>query len=322
MSEWRIKLYRGTYAAVRSHGGQTERVSLRTKNLEEAKRSFQDWLKTPLGETVEELVEAYLKDKDKTAIRADNMRVAWKASKPHFGHLRPDQVTRDTCRAYVAHRSKLGRKPNTIRKEIEVIRAGLNWHKRGDKSIFELPSPPPPKDRVLTKAEVRALTKAARQFPHVRAFIALSIATGARQSALLELTWNRVDFQKHLISLPRGEADDITRKSRAVVPMNTRARRYLRVLHAARQTDHVIEWAQQRVYSVKKGFATAAKKAGLKDITPHVLRHTAASWMAMAGVPMLEISRYLGHSDTRVTERRYAHLHPEYLRRASKTLDW
>lgn len=322
MSEWRIKLYRGTYSAVRSHAGSTERVSLRTQNLEEAKRSFKDWLTAPVGDTVVELVEAYLADKDKTAIRADNMRVAWKASKPHFGHLRPDQITREVCREYVKARYSLGRKPNTVRKEIEIIRAGLNWHKKGDKAIFELPSPPPPKDRFLTKAEVRALTKASRQFPHVRAFIALSIATGARQSALLELTWKRVDFEKGLISLPRGDSEDTVRKSRAVVPMNTRARRYLRVLHAARQTGHVIEWGAQRVRSVKKGFATAARKAGLQDITPHVLRHTAASWMAMAGVPMLQISRYLGHSDTRVTERRYAHLHPDYLRRAAETLDW
>lgn len=44
--------------------------------------------------------------------------------------------------------------------------------------------------------------------------------------------------------------------------------------------------------------------------------------MAMAGVPMFEISRLLGHSDTRVTERVYAKLSPDYLRKASDVLDW
>ncbi len=322
MSDWRIKLYRGKFAAVRSFNGRTERVSLRTTDRGEALRRLKDLSARPAGDTVEALVEAYLADKDKTAIRADNMRTAWNASKPHFGHLRPDQITREECRAYVRARYALGRKPNTVRKEIEVIRAGLNWHKRGAAAIFELPSPPPPKDRWLTKAEVQALVKAARQFPHVRGFIVLSVATGARQSALLELTWDRVDFTRRIIRLPRGEAADAERKSRALVPMNRRAYRYLQVLHAARTSPYVIEWGGGRVYSIKKGFATAAKKADLSDVTPHVLRHTAASWMAMAAVPMLNISRFLGHTDTRVTERRYAHLHPDYLRDAADAVNW
>lgn len=41
-----------------------------------------------------------------------------------------------------------------------------------------------------------------------------------------------------------------------------------------------------RVQSIKKGFAAATKRGGLPDVTPHILRHTAASWMAMADVPM------------------------------------
>jgi len=84
----------------------------------------------------------------------------------------------------------------------------------------------------------------------------------------------------------------------------------------------VIEWGGHRVLSIKKGFRAACDRAGLSDVTPHVLRHTAASWMAMAGVPMLEISRYLGHSSVAVTERVYAKLHPDYLKTASEALDW
>lgn len=322
MSEWRVKLYRGKYAAVRSIEGQTERYSLRTTDLHEAKRRLKDWLAKPVGDTVGELVESYLADKDKTAIRAVDLRGSWKQAEATFTHLRPDQITRDVCRTYRDERYRLGRKPNTVRKELEVVRAALNFHKRGDKAVFELPAPPPPKERFLTKAEVRALLKAARRFPHVRAFVALSVSTGARQSALLELTWDRVDFRSGLVKLSRGEAIDEQMKSRAIVPMNKRARRYLLVLKAASTCPFVIEWGGTRVLSIKKGFAAAARRAGIKGITPHVLRHTAASWMAMAGVPMFEISRYLGHSDTRVTERRYAKLSPEYLRKAAKALDF
>jgi integrase len=45
----------------------------------------------------------------------------------------------------------------------------------------------------------------------------------------------------------------------------------------------------------------------------HILRHTYASALAMRGVPMGVIARQLGHSDTRMTERHYAHLSPNYV---------
>lgn len=322
MPEWRIKLYRGKYAAVRSTDGKTERFSLRTSDLGEAKRNLKDWLAKPLGETVGELVNAYLDDKDKTAIRAMDLRGAWKQAEPTFGHLRPDQITRELCRAYRDQRYAAGRKPNTVRKDLEVVRAALNFHKKGDAAVFELPSPPPPKERYLSRSEARALLRGARRFPHVRAFIALSLATGARQSALLELTWDRVDFNRKRISLSLGDAEDEQRKRRATVPMNKRAFRYLRVLRAAAQSNHVIEWGGHRVLSIKKGFKAACVRAGLEDITPHILRHTAASWMAESGVDMFRISRYLGHSDTKVTERRYAKLHPDFLSDAADALDF
>jgi integrase len=45
----------------------------------------------------------------------------------------------------------------------------------------------------------------------------------------------------------------------------------------------------------------------------HVLRHTHASILAMRAVPMAVIARQLGHADTRMTERHYAHLAPNYV---------
>lgn len=322
MQEWRIKLYRGRYAAVRSVGGKTERVSLRTADLSEAKRNLLDLTTRPVGDSVGDLVEAYLDDKDKTAIRAIDLRYAWKAAKDHFAHLRPDQITREVCRGYVKHRQAQGRKPATIRKELETVRAAVRFHNRESGAIFELPRQPPAKDRYLTRDEAKRLARAARGFPHIRAFIVLSLTTAARQSALLELTWDRVNLEAGIITLELGDSQDGARKKRATVPINKRAARYLRVMKALATCNHVIEWGGHRVLSIKKGFAAACAKAKLKDVTPHVLRHTAASWMAMSGVPMFEISKYMGHSDTRITERRYAHLSPDYLRRAAKVLDW
>ncbi|MEJ0096513.1 MAG: site-specific integrase [Methylocella sp.] len=58
-----------------------------------------------------------------------------------------------------------------------------------------------------------------------------------------------------------------------------------------------------------------ASKAAKLDppATFHILRHTYASALAMKGVPMGVIAAQLGHSDTRMTERHYAHLAPSYI---------
>jgi len=55
------------------------------------------------------------------------------------------------------------------------------------------------------------------------------------------------------------------------------------------------------------------------NITPaagfHIIRHTSASHWAMAGVPLNVVAHNLGHADTRMTEKHYAHLAPSYTNR-------
>jgi integrase len=58
----------------------------------------------------------------------------------------------------------------------------------------------------------------------------------------------------------------------------------------------------------------ASRLAGITPpVTFHVLRHTHASQLAMRGVPMAVIAKQLGHADTRMTEKHYAHLAPNYV---------
>ena len=60
--------------------------------------------------------------------------------------------------------------------------------------------------------------------------------------------------------------------------------------------------------------------AGIKEFRVHDLRHACVSWLVQGGVPLLEVSKLLGHSTTEMTER-YAHLAPENLKAAVGTLD-
>jgi integrase len=58
----------------------------------------------------------------------------------------------------------------------------------------------------------------------------------------------------------------------------------------------------------------ASERAKIKPaISFHVLRHTHGSTLAMRGVPMGVIAEQLGHADTRITEKHYAHLAPSYV---------
>lgn len=73
------------------------------------------------------------------------------------------------------------------------------------------------------------------------------------------------------------------------------------VARGAALSDHLIEWAGGPVASIRRGFASAVDAAGLKGVTPHFLRHTAAVHMAEAGVSMDEtVSGPLGQQDYRL----------------------
>jgi integrase len=66
--------------------------------------------------------------------------------------------------------------------------------------------------------------------------------------------------------------------------------------------------------NVVKTFAEASVRANIEPpATFHIMRHSYAKALAMRGVPMGVIATQLGHSDTRMTEKHYAHLAPSYV---------
>jgi integrase len=64
----------------------------------------------------------------------------------------------------------------------------------------------------------------------------------------------------------------------------------------------------------KRPLDEASERAGISPaVNFHILRHTHGSHLAMSGVPMGVIAVQLGHADTRMTEKHYAHLAPSYV---------
>ena len=136
-------------------------------------------------------------------------------------------------------------------------------------------------------------------------------------TAILQLTWDRIDFERGVIRLGDGRQ---TRKGRATVPMTDTVRVELLQAAEARSCDYVIQYGGKPILRIVKGFRTVARSVGMPWCSPHVLRHTAAVRMAKAGVSIDEIAQYLGDTDSRITARVYARYSPCHLSKAALAL--
>ena len=103
--------------------------------------------------------------------------------------------------------------------------------------------------------------------------------------------------------------------------MTAEARAALSEAKIGALTDYVIEWDGVPVKKIRKAFMAAVKRAGLACVTPHVLRHSVATWLDEDGIPMERISKMLGHRDRRTTERIYSKPGVETLRQAADVID-
>lgn len=313
----RLQLYRGKWAATGRINGKQWRRSLGTADRAVAERRFRDLKFERPGETISDYMAQYLAEKlEKKAGSIKAMEYAWRALSPTFASLRPDQITRKLCQDYGKRRRKEGVADGTVIKELGVLKAGLGWAKKADGAVFEMPTAPPPRDRHITLDEFNTLVEAC-DLPHIRLFALLAWYTAGRASALFELTWDRVDFDRGQIRLSKGAG---RQKGRATVPIADRLRTALLGAREARTNDHVIEWAGNPVKSMARAFRTACEAAGLEDVSPHVLRHSAAVRMVENGVPLAEVGQYLGHTDLKVTYRVYARFTPGHLKRAADAL--
>jgi integrase len=331
VGDYRLGWLRGGFCATWYDDGKRRRYQLGVTGETEARTELHAFARAHLkavdepGDITAGLFEQYLADREAEGVQVQKLRWKWVILAPTFGHLRPQDITKTTCRDFAARRAELGKKPNTIESELRQLRTLLRWAYTAklikDLPIIWVPPRPEPRDRHLTRAEVTQLLHAA-ELPHIRLFIVLAIATAARMNALLDLTWDRVDFNRGLIYL-HDPAKLRTSKGRAIVPMNDTARAALQEAKEGAHSDYVIEWAGGRIKNIRRAISTALVKAGLKapQDGAHLLRHTAAVLMAENGVPMSEISQYLGHNSTETTERVYARYSPDYLRRAAGVLN-
>src|ERR1700747_451757 len=194
----------------RDSTGKRRRYRLGTADASEARRlapAIYAERTRPEGTKVKDLWEAYTLDKAGRP-GVGTMVHTWKALRARFGEMEGEAITVADCRAHMAERRAAGIMDGTLLTELGHLRMVLRWsekHRLIDRAPYiERPSKPKPKEHHLTKPEARALIDAA-SMPHIRLYIILALGTGARNAALLDLTWDRCNFERGLLDLRNPE---------------------------------------------------------------------------------------------------------------------
>ncbi|HWP91747.1 MAG TPA: tyrosine-type recombinase/integrase [Thermodesulfobacteriota bacterium] len=236
----------------------------------------------------------------------------------HFNKLfngrKLNEISSDDIDAYKKLRLNQDAKPATVNRELSVVKNLFNLAYRKGKFFGRNPVTLSGMlevhnlvERILTPEEEERLLKTSPTYLHDVIRIALN--TGMRQGEILGLKWEWIDFEHNIITLPQTNTK--SKKTRKI-PVNPVVRTILIerkltsggsefVFPSPKGIDSHLNW-------LKHSFKTACKKASIENLRFHDLRHTAATRLVESRIPLHAITKLLGHSTVKVTER---YSHPE-----------
>lgn len=249
-----------------------------------------------------------------------------------FGLKTMRDVNGQLCRAYAEQR---GRKVAgaTVRRELGTLQAAINfWHVESPLDAVPKvwkPEDSPRRERVLTRQEAARLLRAARRlmrqhpgrYPLLDRFVLISLYTGSRHATVVALRWYPSPDAGWLdpdagIIYRAGTAEKQTRKRRTAARMPDRllahVRRWAALDLAKGPQMAVIRYKGRSITRQQRGWDAVVKAAGLgADVTPHVLKHSAATWLLRDGMDLWDVSG-LTSTSTKTLESVYGHHMPEF----------
>ena len=203
-------------------------------------------------------------------------------------------------------------KSNNTLLRMKSVLSGIFIYANGKKYFDKNPteqvpikSAPNQIERFLSDDERIRLLEACHEssWDKMHLLILLAITTGMRKSELLYLRWNDINFEKGLASL-----GDTKNGSPRINPIPSFV---LDELKQFRQIGNGLIFFSpnnvERPFDFRKQWDKVREQADIKDFRFHDLRHTAASYLVMAGATLHEAGQILGHK-SEATTKRYAHL--------------
>lgn len=191
-------------------------------------------------------------------------------------------------------------------------------------------------DKALTAKELAQVLSCVEREPlKWRAYINLAADSGARRGELCGLWWSDIDWKSGTATIRRNLQYTATAGIYETSPKNGKSRivdigpEALSLLRQFRTEQAAICFSKyvftqdgtaepMHPQSPTRYFKKFGERYGIKDFHPHKLRHSSASIAITSGADIVSVSERLGHSDTAVTLRMYAHANEESIRRAGQ----
>lgn len=248
---------------------------------------------------------------------------------PNFGETQINKITTLQIEEYKADKIRKGLKPKSINNHLTVLSACL----RAAEDWFDLPRIPKIKKLKIPPLQFDFLSfeEADLLLSHLediwREIVFTALKTGLRVGELRGLDWSDINWNNKTLTVKHSWCDY---KNGLVAPKSNKTRQiplvtelYLALSQRKQVNGFVFLNRKGHVFSdneLNRVIAYACKKAGLRTITCHTLRHTYASHLVMRGAPLKAIQELLGHANIQTTMR-YAHLSPSSLREAVNLLE-
>lgn len=258
--------------------------------------------------------------KPQSVIRAES---AAKHLLPFFGSKKLSDLTAWQVEQYKKARKEDGSASATVNIELTFLKAMLRkahaWGKLTAPPVVKLLKHSAGKTRVLSDDEESRLLAFAS--PALRRLIHAGLLTGFRRQELVMLRPEDVDLERGLITVAACYAK--SGESRTL-PIGEQLKAVLQDALSVRGAAPTVfvsglgkPWHPVGVTQV---FKATCKRAGMEILSPHVMRHTFASRLTMAGVDLRTVQELMGHKSIAMTIR-YAHLSPDHKRAAISALE-
>lgn len=277
-----------------------------------------------------EFLRTYAKANNKPSEQRakENILDVW--LKPRFGRMKLDEIRLREIEALKAkmldeHKSAK-RINNTLTVLGRMLRYATELELIETVPRIKLVKVPPQKFDFLDFDELQRLLDAAKADEELYAAILCGVDAGLRSGEIKGLDWGDLDLKAGLLSvrrsLHRGDLTSPKSGRERTVPTTERLRLALKELRhlrgdavfsksdGTRYTRHELDWRLKKTY----------RKAQLRWMGWHALRHTFCSHLAMRGAPPRAIQELAGHSSLSITQR-YMHLVPGAAQQAIKLLE-